>query len=123
MHKTSQEQLEILVESWNLTLNKVPVVCILPSFHDVSSEIRQRLDTKQYIIIHKENSWNDNKDDYFTWIYITTENVLEYSLENKNKNRDTWINEKYFPIPVKDLLDLSKEFVNSNGVFYKVKKG
>jgi hypothetical protein len=72
MGKSYTQQLQSLVQSFGLTLEQVPVIKYLTSFHEVSRDIRQRSDTQQYIYTEHQESYCD-VDDYFTWKYITEE--------------------------------------------------
>ena len=71
-------QFNTLVKSWNLTYTDVPIVKYLNSYREHSFEIRQRLDTKQYIFLSMANSYRDGVDDYFTWRYITEDEISSY---------------------------------------------
>ena len=71
-------QFNTLVKSWNLTYTDVPIVKYLNSYREQSFEIRQRLDTKQYIFLSMENSYRDGVDDYFAWRYITEDEISTY---------------------------------------------
>ena len=71
-------QFNTLVKSWNLTYTDVPIVKYLNSYREQSFEIRQRLDTKQYIFLSMENSYRDGVDDYFAWRYITEDEISSY---------------------------------------------
>ncbi len=51
----------------------------LSSFHNVSCLIVQRATTKQYIYIQYEESYS-NDDDYFSWRYITNEELKKFNL-------------------------------------------
>jgi hypothetical protein len=71
-------QFNTLVKSWNLTYTDVPIVKYLNSYRDYSYEIRQRLDTKQYIFLSMSNLYSDGVDDYFAWKYITEDEISSY---------------------------------------------
>ena len=71
-------QFNTLVKSWNLTYTDVPIVKYLNSYREQSFEIRQRLDTKQYIFLSMANSYRDGVDDYFNWRYITEDEISTY---------------------------------------------
>lgn len=64
-------QFKNLVKSWNLEINDVKFVSILPSCHEVIRRIYQRNYTLQYVYIEMEDSYRDGVDDYFKWFYIT----------------------------------------------------
>jgi hypothetical protein len=84
MSKSSySDQLENLIVGFGLTPADVPVVRHLPSFHDISHTIRQRLDTKQYLSIFAGESYQDDKDDYFEWEYISEVKCQKLLLEDE----------------------------------------
>ena len=56
-------QFNTLVKGWNLTYTDVPIVKYLNSYREQSFEIRQRLDTKQYIFLSMANSYRDGEDE------------------------------------------------------------
>jgi hypothetical protein len=78
--------LQNLVTDMNLTLEDLKHIRRLPSFHEVSREIRQRNDTKQYIYIESESSWRNGVDDYFSWYYLTDADIIKY-VTNADKNK------------------------------------
>ena len=71
-------QFNTLIKSWNLTYTDVPIVKYLNSYREQSFEIRQRIDTKQYIFLSMANSYRDGVDDYFAWRYITDDEINSY---------------------------------------------
>lgn len=77
---TSQQQFQNLMEHLGLIESDFPVVYRFPVWNEVSSEIRQRKDTNDYIMITTESSWRDDTDDHFKWnvVVLDNEKLKEY---------------------------------------------
>jgi len=95
--RSVEDQLQTLLNSWNLTEEQVPRLCGNEPignrvYYEVYYQIRQRLDTKQYVEIEMRKS--DFKDDYFYWKYVTIEDMVKYYLDRRRYERadDDYIN-------------------------------
>lgn len=84
MGKSYQDHFKDMILSMNLTIDDVPLIKLLTSFHEMCSEIRQRSDTKQFILISSENSYQDKIDDYFHWCYITESEAMKIIKKQKS---------------------------------------
>jgi len=75
-----------MVESMNLTMDDVPIIYSLPSHHELTRQVRQRQDTKQFIYIESEScAYNKSaEDDYFQWHYITESEAENYGKKRTN---------------------------------------
>jgi hypothetical protein len=78
---SAEQQLDKVINSWGLTRKDIKEVKYLDSFHEVQYRIIQRLDTKQYIQVSKENSWRSGVDDHFHWRYLHEDEIIKHNLE------------------------------------------
>jgi hypothetical protein len=90
--RSAEDQLQTLLNSWNLTEEQVPRLCGNEPIGDtvyygVYYQLRQRLDTKQYVEIEMRKSQSNFKDDYFYWKYVTIEDMVKYYLDRKRYQR------------------------------------
>jgi hypothetical protein len=72
---STTEQIEKLVSRFGLTRNELKVVKHLRSHQNVTRKILQRMDTKQYIMIQSQSSYQVGIDDLFRWVYMSEEKV------------------------------------------------
>lgn len=79
------KQKERYANSLGLTLEDMPVVLPLSSFHEIGREIRQRKDTGEYIFMQYECSFQDGVDDMFGVKVISKAEFDKYVQDEKEK--------------------------------------
>lgn len=73
--RSTAEQFREQLNKWGITIDDVLYVKPLPSFHDVSQTLYQRTDTGHFFIVTRELSYDDLKDDYFSWRYVNDDEI------------------------------------------------